>query len=395
MIRTIDSCNFSGKKALVRVDFNVPLDKNCNITDDKRIIASMPTIKKIISDGGVAVLMSHLGRPNGKVVESMSLKPVSEYLQKNMDCKVHFSDDCNSDKANEVVNEAKSGEIVLLENLRFYSEEVENDTEFAKKLSTLADLYVNDAFGTAHRAHASTAAVAEFFTEKYAGKLIEKEIEYLENSVNSPVRPFTAVIGGAKVSGKIDVIESLFSKCDNILIGGGMVFTFYKALGINVGTSLVEEDRIEMAKSIIDRAKENNVSLVLPSDIVVAKEFKNDTEFKNVEATAIPDDMMGLDIGEESKNSYADIVKNSKTVLWNGPMGVFEMPNFAHGTIGIAESLSQATKNGANTIVGGGDSVAAIRQLGFENEVSHISTGGGASLEFLEGKKLPGIEALR
>ncbi|MFN3196671.1 MAG: phosphoglycerate kinase [Chlorobiota bacterium] len=395
MIRTIDSCNFSGKKALVRVDFNVPLDKNCNITDDKRIIASMPTIKKIISDGGVAVLMSHLGRPKGKVVESMSLKPVSEYLQKNMDCKVHFSNDCNSDKAKEVVNKAKSGEIVLLENLRFYSEEVENDTEFAKKLSTLADLYVNDAFGTAHRAHASTAAVAEFFTEKYAGKLIEKEIEYLENSVNSPVRPFTAVIGGAKVSGKIDVIESLFSKCDNILIGGGMVFTFYKALGINVGTSLVEEDRIEMAKSIINRAKENNVSLVLPSDIVVAKEFKNDTEFKNVEATAIPDDMMGLDIGEESKNSYADIVKNSKTVLWNGPMGVFEMPNFAHGTIGIAESLSQATKNGANTIVGGGDSVAAIRQLGFENEVSHISTGGGASLEFLEGKKLPGIEALR
>lgn len=395
MIRTIDSCNFSGKKALVRVDFNVPLDENCNITDDKRIIASMPTIKKIISDGGVAVLMSHLGRPKGKVVESMSLKPVSDYLSKNMDCKVHFSNDCNSDKAKEVVNKAKSGEIVLLENLRFYSEEVENDTEFAKKLSTLADLYVNDAFGTAHRAHASTAAVAEFFTEKYAGKLIEKEIEYLENSVNSPVRPFTAVIGGAKVSGKIDVIESLFSKCDNILIGGGMVFTFYKALGINVGTSLVEEDRIEMAKSIIDRAKENNVSLVLPSDIVVAKEFKNDTEFKNVEATAIPDDMMGLDIGEESKNSYADIVKNSKTVLWNGPMGVFEMPNFAHGTIGIAESLSQATKNGANTIVGGGDSVAAIRQLGFENEVSHISTGGGASLEFLEGKKLPGIEALR
>ncbi len=395
MIKTIDSCDFSGKKALVRVDFNVPLDENCTITDDKRIIASMPTIQKIISDGGIAVLMSHLGRPEGKVVPTMSLKPVSEYLQKNMDCKVHFSDDCNSDKAIEVVNEAKSGEIVLLENLRFYSEEEDNNTEFAKKLSTLADVYVNDAFGTAHRAHASTVAVTDFFTEKYAGKLLEKEFDYLEEAVNNPIRPFTAVIGGAKVSGKIDVIESLYSKCDNILIGGGMVFTFYKALGMNVGTSLVEEDRIEMAKSLIERAKENNVNLVLPSDIVVAKEFKNDTEFKNVDANSIPDDMMGLDIGEESKNAYADIVKNSMTVLWNGPMGVFEMPNFAKGTIGIAESLSQATKNGANTIVGGGDSVAAIRQLGFENEVSHISTGGGASLEFLEGKKLPGVEALR
>lgn len=395
MIRTIDDFNFNGKKVLIRVDYNVPLDHNSNITDDKRIIESMPTIKKILSDGGMAIIMSHLGRPKGVRIESMSLRPVSDYLSKNLDCKVHFAHDCNTSVAKEVVDKSDYGEVVLLENLRYYVEEEANDEAFASSIAKLGDVYVNDAFGTAHRAHASTYSVARKFENRFAGKLIEKEIEFLENVVNSPKKPFTAIIGGAKVSGKIDVIENLFSKCDNILIGGGMVFTFLKAQGIEVGKSLVEDDRIEMAKKILSDAKANKVNLVLPTDIVAAKEFKNDTEFENVSINSIPQDTMGLDIGIESTQQYANLIENSKTVLWNGPMGVFEMDNFAKGTIGVAEALGKATSNGANTIVGGGDSVAAIRKLGFEDKVSHISTGGGASLEFLEGKKLPGIEALR
>ena len=395
MIRSIDNFDFKGKKTLIRVDYNVPLDANLNITDDKRIIASMPTIKKILSDGGMAILMSHLGRPKGERVASMSLRPVANYLSNILDTKVHFATDCNSDIAKQVVSEAKFGEVVLLENLRFYAEEEANDEGFASNLAALGDVYVNDAFGTAHRAHASTYAAAKKFENRFAGKLIEKEIEYLDDVVNHAKKPFTAIIGGAKVSGKIDVIESLFPKCDNILIGGGMVFTFLKAQGLEIGKSLVEEDKIEMAKKILVDAKANNVNLVLPTDIVAAKEFKNDTEFENVSINNIPKDSMGLDIGIESTKRYAELIENSNTVLWNGPMGVFEMDNFAKGTIGVAEALATATSRGANTIVGGGDSVAAIRKLGFENKVSHISTGGGASLEFLEGKKLPGIEALR
>lgn len=395
MIRTIDQFDFKGKKTLIRVDYNVPLDMNSNITDDKRIVASMPTIKKILSDGGMAIIMSHLGRPKGVRVDDMSLRPVANYLSNSLDTKVHFANDCNTDIAKQVVSEAKLGEVVLLENLRYYAEEEANDEDFASNLAALGDVYVNDAFGTAHRAHASTYAVAKKFENRFAGKLIEKEIEYLEDVVNNAMKPFTAIIGGAKVSGKIDVIESLFSKCDNILIGGGMVFTFLKAQGLEVGKSLVEDDKIEMAKKILADAKANNVNLVLPTDIVAAKEFSNDTEFENVSINHIPSDRMGLDIGTESTKRYAEHIENSNTVLWNGPMGVFEMDNFAKGTIGVAEALATATSRGANTIVGGGDSVAAIRKLGFENKVSHISTGGGASLEFLEGKKLPGIEALR
>lgn len=395
MIRTIDQFDFKGKKTLIRVDYNVPLDENSNITDDKRILASMPTIKKILSDGGMAIIMSHLGRPKGVRNESMSLRPVANYLAKALDNKVYFAEDCNSVIAQKVVDNAEFGDIVLLENLRFYAEEEANDDEFATKLAALGDVYVNDAFGTAHRAHASTYAVAKKFENRFAGKLIQKEIEYLEDVVNGAKKPFTAIIGGAKVSGKIDVIENLFPKCDNILIGGGMVFTFLKAQGLEIGKSLVEEDRLETAKKTLVDAKANNVNLVLPTDIIVAKEFKNDTEFKNVSVDSIPSDMMGLDIGIESTKRYAELISNSNTVLWNGPMGVFEMNNFAKGTIGVAEALATATSSGANTIVGGGDSVAAIRKLGFEDKVSHISTGGGASLEFLEGKKLPGIEALR
>ncbi len=395
MIRTIDNFNFKGLKALVRVDYNVPLDMNSNITDDKRIVASMPTIKKILSDGGMAVIMSHLGRPKGIRVDEMSLRPVAQYLSKTLDTKVHFADDCNTEIAKQVVSDAKFGEVVLLENLRYYAEEEANDDSFASNLVALGDVYVNDAFGTAHRAHASTFAVAKKFENRFAGKLIEKEIEYLEDVVNNAKKPFTAIIGGAKVSGKIDVIENLFSKCDNILIGGGMVFTFLKAQGIEVGKSLVEDDKIEIAKKILKDAQKNNVNLVLPTDIVAAKEFSNNTEYDNVNIENIPSDRMGLDIGLESTRHYAELIRNSNTVLWNGPMGVFEMDNFAKGTIGVAEALATATSNGAKTIVGGGDSVAAIRKLGFEDKVSHISTGGGASLEFLEGKKLPGIEALR
>ncbi|MER3328070.1 MAG: phosphoglycerate kinase [Candidatus Kapaibacterium sp.] len=395
MIRTIDNFSFKGKKTLIRVDYNVPLDMNLNITDDKRIVESMPTIKKILSDGGMAIIMSHLGRPRGVRVDDMSLRPVANYLSNSLETKVHFAEDCNTEIAKQVVSDAKLGEVVLLENLRYYAEEEANDEDFASNLAALGDVYVNDAFGTAHRAHASTYAVAKKFENRFAGKLIEKEIEYLEDVVNNAKKPFTAIIGGAKVSGKIDVIENLFSKCDNILIGGGMVFTFLKAQGIEVGKSLVEDDKIEMAKKILGDAKVNNVNLVLPTDIVAAKEFSNNTEFDNVSIDNILKDRMGLDIGTESTKHYAKLIENSNTVLWNGPMGVFEMDNFSKGTIGVAEALATATSRGANTIVGGGDSVAAIRKLGFEDKVSHISTGGGASLEFLEGKKLPGIEALR
>lgn len=395
MIKTIDQFDFKGKKVLIRVDYNVPLDMNSNITDDKRILESMPTIQKILSDGGMAILMSHLGRPKGVRNESMSLRPVANYLAKALDNKVYFAEDCNSDIAQKVVDNADFGDIVLLENLRFYAEEEANDDEFASKLAALGDVYVNDAFGTAHRAHASTYAVAKKFENRFAGKLIEKEIEFFGGVVNGAKKPFTAIIGGAKVSGKIEVIENLFPKCDNILIGGGMVFTFLKAQGLEIGKSLVEDDRLEMAKKTLVDAKANNVNLVLPTDIIVAKEFKNDTEFRNVSIDSIPSDMMGLDIGIESTKRYAELIANSNTVLWNGPMGVFEMDNFAKGTIGVAEALATATSRGANTIVGGGDSVAAIRKLGFEDKVSHISTGGGASLEFLEGKRLPGIEALK
>lgn len=394
MIKSIDDFNFSGKRVLIRVDFNVPLNKELQITDDIRIVSSLPSINKIIKDGGIPILMSHLGRPDGQAIAKYSLKPVAEYLQDKCGYKVHFSNECIGESAQEIVNNAKAGEIVLLENLRFHKEEEANDDNFAKELAKLGDVYVNDAFGTAHRAHASTYQVALHFQDRFCGYLIQSELKYLGEAVDNPIRPFVAVIGGAKISGKIDVINNLLSKCDYILIGGGMVFTFFKAMGLEIGKSLLEADRLEMAGNLIAKAKDMNVKLLLPTDIVVADKFDNDANIRLVMMNEIGVDDIGMDIGAESQKNYSDIIRNAKTVVWNGPMGVFEMSNFANGTFAIASALADATQNGANTIVGGGDSAAAIKQMNFEDKVSHVSTGGGASLEYLEGKELPGIKAL-
>lgn len=394
MIKALSQADFKGKKVLTRLDLNVPLDENQNITDDNRIMASKPTIDMIVNHGGIPVLMSHLGRPKGERKAEFSLKPIADYLSNNLGYKVHFADDCIGEKTQEIVANANEGEVVLLENVRFHKEETKNDLEFAKELAKLGDVYVNDAFGSAHRAHASTAGVAMYFENKYAGLLMLKELEYLGDAVKDPKRPFTAVIGGAKISGKIDVIRNLFDKCDNILIGGGMMFTFYKAMGYEIGKSILEEDKIELAKEILEEAKSKNVKLELPSDVIVAEEFNNEANFKKVEASKIEEDWIGMDIGEETKEKYSSIIKESKTVVWNGPMGVFEMDNFAKGTLSIAESMAYATENGANTVVGGGDSAAAVKKMNFVEKMSHVSTGGGASLEFLEGKELPGVIAL-
>ncbi len=394
MIKSIDDFNFSGKKVLIRVDFNVPLDKELNITDDIRIVSSLASINKIIADGGIPILLSHLGRPDGQVIAKYSLKPVADYLQNKCGYKVHFAYDCIGDIAKNAVNSAKIGDIVLLENLRFHSEEEANDIIFAKELANLGDCYVNDAFGTAHRAHASTFEIAMNFKDKFCGYLIYSELKYLGEAVDNPIRPFVAVIGGSKISGKIDVINNLLSKCDYILIGGGMVFTFYKAMGLEIGKSLLENDRVEMAKDLIAKAKEMNVNLLLPTDILVADKFDNDANTKIVKKDEIGLDDIGMDIGTETQKSYSEIISKAKTIIWNGPMGVFEMPNFSKGTYSIACSLAEATLNGGKTIVGGGDSAAAIKQINFEKKVCHVSTGGGASLEYLEGKKLPGIIAL-
>lgn len=394
MIKSIDDFNFSGKKVLIRVDFNVPLDKELNITDDIRIVSSLPTINKIIKDGGIPILMSHLGRPDGQVIAKYSLKPVAEYLQNKCGYNVLFTNDCIGETAQEIVNKAKPGDVVLLENLRFHKEEENNDIDFAKELAKLGDVYVNDAFGTAHRAHASTYQIALLFADRFCGYLINSELKYLGEAVDNPIRPFVAIIGGAKISGKIDVINNLLSKCDYILIGGGMIFTFYKAMGLEIGKSLLESDRVEMASNLLNKAKEMNVKLLLPIDLVVADKFDNEANIKYIMANEIGKDDIGMDIGEKSQELYSEIIKNAKTVIWNGPMGVFEMPNFAKGTFTIASSLAEATTNGAKTIVGGGDSAAAIKQMNFEDKVSHVSTGGGASLEYLEGKELPGIKAL-
>lgn len=394
---TIDDLAAAGelksKRVLVRVDFNVPMSKEeeGKITDDKRIVESLPTIKKIISEGGKCILMSHLGRPKGEVNLKYSLKPAAVHLSKLINQKVLFAKDCIGDETKEIVKCMKDGDVLLLENLRFHKEEEKNNENFAKELASLGDVYVNDAFGSAHRAHASTEGVTRFITKSAAGYLMQKELEYLSKAITNPQKPFVALLGGSKISGKIDVIHNLLPKADKVLVGGGMIFTFYKAMGYEIGKSLLEEDKIELAKQLLNEAKDK---LLLPVDIVAADKFENEASFKIVNADQIPADMIGMDIGPETIVKFREEVLRAKTVVWNGPMGVFEMDNFAKGTFEIAKALADATKNGAITVIGGGDSAAAISKARLEKRVSHVSTGGGASLEFLEGKNLPGVEAL-
>ncbi len=394
----LQDLDLKGKKVVMRVDFNVPLDGS-TITDDNRIIQALPSIEHIIQQEATLILLSHLGRPKGAPDPKYSLKPVADHLEKvlkdKLVTKVHFAEDCIGEKAKAAVNQAGPGEIVLMENVRFHPGETKNDPEFSKQLAELGEVYVNDAFGSSHRAHSSVAGITEYMDQSAAGFLLEKEIDYLENSVNNPKRPFVAVLGGAKVSDKIGVIENLINKVDTIIIGGGMTYTFYKALGLSIGKSLLEEDKVGLAKELMEKAKANNVELLLPGDSVVGKDFANDTETKTVlKDDGIEDGWMGLDIGPDTARIYADEIKNAKTVIWNGPMGVFEMENFAKGTFAVAAAMGEATENGAITIIGGGDSASAIKKAGLEKTVSHVSTGGGASLEYLEGIELPGIAHL-
>ncbi|MBZ4662999.1 MAG: phosphoglycerate kinase [Caloramator sp.] len=389
--KTVRDIDVRGKKVLVRCDFNVPQDKEGNITDDRRIVAALPTIKYLLENGAKVILMSHLGRPKEGYEEKYSVKPVAKRLSELLGFEVKLAEDKEvvGENAVRLVNEMKEGEVVLLENVRFIKTETKNDMDFAKKLASLADIFVNDAFGTAHRAHSSTAGVAEFLPA-VAGFLIEKEIEIMGKALENPERPFVAILGGAKVSDKINVINNLIEKVDRLIIGGGMAYTFLKAQGFEIGKSLLEEDKIDYAKEMLKKAEEKGVKVYLPVDHVVAKEFSNDAEAMTVDVE-IPEDYMGLDIGPKTVKLFEEAVLDAKTVIWNGPMGVFEMPKFAVGTKAVAEALSKV--NGT-TIIGGGDSAAAVEQLGYAEKMTHISTGGGASLEFLEGKVLPGIAAL-
>jgi len=391
---SIDKVDLKNKRVLVRVDFNVPLDENLQITDDIRITSSLPTINKIIKEDGKAILMSHLGRPKGKVNLKYSLKPAAERLSKLLGKEVILSPDCIGEVVKSLVNKMNSGDVLMLENLRFHEEEEKNDEAFAKKLSELGDVYVNDAFGSAHRAHASTEGITKFVKTCVSGYLMQKELDYLGTAIANPQRPFAAVLGGAKISGKIDVISNLLGKVDKLLIGGGMAFTFLKAQGKEIGKSLLEVEKIVLAKEVLEKAKNSNVKFLLPVDFIVADEFKNESPSMVVKADAIPSDKMGLDIGPETIKLFKQELENSKTIVWNGPMGVFEMDNFAKGTFAIAQVLADVTSKNAVTIIGGGDSAAAISKAGLDNKVSHVSTGGGASLEFLEGKVLPGVDAL-
>ena len=391
---TIDDIELKDKKVLVRVDFNVPLNEKGEVADDKRMVESLPTIKKILEKKGKAILMSHLGRPKGKKVPEMSLAPVAKRLERLLGKPVKFVDDCIGPKVEKAVSGLKSGECLLLENLRFYAEEEKNDSGFAKKLASLGDVYINDAFGTAHRAHASTEGVTKYFKQCAAGYLMQKELKYLGMTLANPQRPFVAILGGAKISGKIDVISNLMEKVDALLIGGGMAFTFYKAMGKEIGKSLLESDKIDLAKELLKKAEEKKVNFKLPEDIVVAAEVKEDATSQVVGKDAIPLDMQGLDIGPKTLEMFSAELEKAKTVVWNGPMGVFEVSKFAAGTIKIAQELANITRKGATTIVGGGDSASAVAKAGLEGKLSHISTGGGASLEFLEGKTLPGVAAL-
>lgn len=391
---SIDKVELNNKRVLVRVDFNVPQDENFNITDDTRIVASLPTIKKIISSGGKAILMSHFGRPKGKVNPKYSLKPCAKRLGELLDKEVKLAPDCIGEDVTAMVAAMKAGDVLLLENVRFHEEEEKNDEYFSKQLSSLGDVFINDAFGSAHRAHASTEGITKFIPICAAGYLMQKELDYLGNALSQPKRPYCAVLGGAKISGKIDVIMNLFDKVDTLIIGGGMAFTFFKAQGKEIGKSLLEEDKVELAKEVLQKASASKVKFLLPVDVVVASEFNNESPAITVNVDNITSDKMGLDIGAASVKLFTEELLNSKTIVWNGPMGVFEMDNFAAGTFAIARTLAEATKNGAITVIGGGDSAAAISKAGLEDEVSHVSTGGGASLEFLEGKILPGVAAL-
>uniref|UniRef100_A0A7V3E7R0 Phosphoglycerate kinase n=1 Tax=Ignavibacterium album TaxID=591197 RepID=A0A7V3E7R0_9BACT len=391
---TIDKVELKSKRVLVRVDFNVPLDENLNITDDTRIVESLPTIKKIIAEGGKAILMSHLGRPKGGPNPKYSLKPTAKRLGELLGKEVNLAPDCIGDEVKAMVNQMKDGDVLILENVRFHPEEEKNDPEFAKQLAELGDVYINDAFGSAHRAHASTEGVTKFIKVSAAGYLMQKELEYLGAAVSNPKRPYVAILGGAKISGKIDVINNLLDKVDTMIIGGGMAFTFFKAQGKEIGKSLLEEEKIQLAKEVLEKVKSTGVKFLLPVDVVVAAEFNNDSPASVVGVDAIPSDKMGLDIGPETIKLFRDEILKAKTVVWNGPMGVFEFDNFAKGTFAIAEALAEATSNGVVTVVGGGDSAAAIAKAGLKDKVSHVSTGGGASLEFLEGKILPGVAAL-
>ncbi len=391
---TIDDLNLKGKRVLVRVDFNVPIE-NGKVADDTRIREALPTIRKIIAEGGKVILMSHLGRPKGGFDPKYSLRPVAEHLSNLLGMSVKFAPDCIGEEVKKMVNELKEGEVLLLENVRFHPEEEKNDENFARELASLADVYVNDAFGSAHRAHASTEGVAKFVSETAIGYLMQKEVEYLSKAVSNPEKPYVAILGGAKVSDKIQVIKNLMDKVDAFLIGGGMANTFLKAKGFEVGKSLIEEDKIELAKEILNEAEKRNIKFVLPVDCVIADKFSNDANFEIVPVSNVKSDWMILDIGPETVKLFSDVLKDAKTVVWNGPMGVFEFENFSKGTFEIAKVLAEITSKGAITIVGGGDSASAISKAGLADKVSHVSTGGGASLEFLEGKILPGIAAIK
>lgn len=390
--KTLKDYDYSGKKVLVRCDFNVPMDDALNITDDIRITSSLPTINYLIEKGAKVILMSHLGRPKGSPNPKYSLAPVAKRLSELLNKKVLFAADdlVVSDKVREMIDSLNNGDVALLENTRFRKEEEKNGEGFAKDLASLGDLYVNDAFGTSHRAHASNVGISSVLPSAL-GFLVEKEMEVMAKALDEPKRPLIAIIGGAKVSDKIGVIENLLNIVDTLLIGGGMAFTFLKAKTCGVGQSLLEEDKVELAKDLMHMAIAQDVSLVLPKDIVVAREFKNDTEYKTVDIDKIPDDWMGLDIGEKTIKKFTDIIADAETIIWNGPMGVFEMDNFSHGTFAIAEALAQSS---GTTIIGGGDSAAAVEKAGLAEKITHISTGGGASLELLEGKELPGITAI-
>ncbi|NJK38444.1 MAG: phosphoglycerate kinase [Oscillatoriales cyanobacterium RM2_1_1] len=392
-IANLSAADLSGKKVLVRADFNVPIDNDA-ITDDTRIRAALPTINDLAGKGAKVILTSHFGRPKGQVNESMRLTPVAVRLSELLGKEVKKCNDCIGEEVAATVAAMNNGDVVLLENVRFYPGEEENEPEFTQELAAVADLYVNDAFGTAHRAHASTEGVTKYLSPSVAGYLIEKELQFLQGAIDDPQRPLAAIIGGSKVSSKIGVIEALLDKCDKLLLGGGMIFTFYKARGLNVGKSLVEDDKIELARSLEAKAKEKGVAMLLPTDVVIADNFAPDANAQTVSVEAIPDGWMGLDIGPDSVKVFQDALADCKTVIWNGPMGVFEMEKFAKGTEAIAQTLSELTGTGTVTIIGGGDSVAAVEQLGLGEKMSHISTGGGASLELLEGKELPGIAAL-
>ena len=394
-MKTVENYSFSGQKALIRVDFNVPLDADFNVTDDTRIRAALPTINKILSDNGAVILMSHLGRPKDGPAEKYSLKHVLNHLSKLLGKPVAFASDCIGDVAKNAANALKPGEVLLLENLRFHKEEEKGDVDFAKQLSRLGTFYVNDAFGTAHRAHASTAVIAQFFPgKKCFGYVMSGELASVNKVLGGAEKPFTAIMGGAKVSDKILILQQLINKADNIIIGGGMAFTFVKAQGGHIGKSLVEEDKLDLALAILADAKAKGVKIHIPVDAVVADNFANDANTQTVDIKAIPDGWMGLDIGPATEKTYAKVIAGSKTILWNGPMGVFEMSSFEHGTKAVAEAIVAATQKGAYSLIGGGDSVAAINKYNFANDVSYVSTGGGALLEYIESGSLPGVEAV-